>query len=679
MKKEEMKTRSKIYAYLVITLMAILCIRLTVIQLFNNEIYQTKAKDNHMRLLSITAPRGEVYMKNGEVLASNKLVYTLNLTFAGMENQDLIIKRLDDILEDYYPEVTRELIEEKIEIQKNRLFESVVLIRDIPWELVVTIEENRQDLPGVAISVEPLRDYPAGSLAGHVLGYIHSISPEEIASEEGAKYSINSLIGKSGIEKEYEQELKGIDGARRVEVDARGRPVGEPVITLETQPGNNVFLTLDNDIQTVLEKSMENTLKELQKKYPKAKVGSAVVLNVKTGEVLAMSSSPLMYPDDWKGNISSARFAYYSGKTDGNYDPMLPGAVLNRAIQATYPPGSTYKMITGMAALDKGVVKLDDYVKCAGGYWIAPYIKCWNVHGKVNYYSAMGRSCNTYFQEMGRRAGKDEIIRVAEQFGLGSKTGIDLPNEAEGLLPTPEWKKEINAILINRNYESLHKQLDDKYDELMQKAESEDEKQQLEKKHKNERAQLEAQYNIDYQFNTKWQQYDTFNMSIGQGSNDYTVLQLANYVATIANGGMLRKPYLVSKVESNDGKVIKEFKPEIIHQVDIETKNIQETQKAMLQVTQPGGTAYFLFHHFPEEIKVAAKTGTAETGRVGDNPNREYHGVFVAFAPYDDPEIAFAGVVEYGYSGSESAGLVARDVFEHYFGIKDHLETTNED
>jgi len=678
MKQEDIKTRLKIYAYLVIGLMSILCIRLAVVQLFNNEVYQTQAKDNYIRLLSIKAPRGEIYARNGEMLATNELVYTLNLTSLGVKNQDLIVEKLVNILQDYYPEVTPEFVREKIELQKNRLFEPAIIIRDIPWELVVRIEENRQDLAGVAISVEPLRCYPYGSLAGHVLGYIHSINPQELTGEDGAKYSINSLIGKSGIEKQYEQELRGNDGARRVEVDARGRPVGDPVVTLKPQPGNNIYLTLDKNLQMVLEKSMDKVLKQLQEKYPKARVGSAVVLNVKTGEVLAMCSSPYMNPDDWKGNIGPEKVAYYFPQ-GADYDPLNPGAALNMALQATYPPGSTFKPITGMAALEKGAADpLNDYVNCTGRYWIAPYIKCWNVHGNVNYYSAMARSCNTYFQEIGRRAGKDEIIRVAAEFGLGNKTGIDLPNEVKGLLPTPEWKKEINSLLINRRYESLRKQLNNKYYELIEEAKNEDEKQKLEKEQKNEKAKLEAQYNIDYQFNTRWQQFDTFNMSLGQGSNNYTVIQLANYVAAIANGGFLMKPYLVSKIESPDGRTIKEIKPQLIHKVDVAPGNIEETQKAMLEVTQPGGTAHFLFYQFPEDIKVAAKTGTAQTGRVGDDPRKEFHGVFIAFAPFDDPEIAFAGVVEYGYSGGDSAGLVARDVFEQYFGIKNHLAEKNE-
>jgi penicillin-binding protein 2 len=229
-------------------------------------------------------------------------------------------------------------------------------------------------------------------------------------------------------------------------------------------------------------------------------------------------------------------------------------------------------------------------------------------------------------------------------------------------------EKETFASSTDSYYDQLRQNLEDKYENLLANATAE-EKEELQEKKEREKNRLEAQYQIDYKFNTTWQAYDTFNMSIGQGYNDYSVLQLANYVATIANGGYRMQPYLVSKIVSNEGKVIKKNQPKVVKEVDVDAKTIAETKKAMLAVAQPGGTANFLFSDFPADIKVGAKTGTAQTGRAGDNQLKEFHGVFVAFAPFDDPEIAFAGVVEYGYSGSGSAGLIARDVFRHYFNL----------
>lgn len=680
MKSVDLKKNLKIYSWLIIVLLTILCVRLAIVQLFHNEIYQTQAKENRIRLVSIKPPRGEIYASNGEILAANQLVYTLTFSPVGVKNQEQVIASLVEVVKNYYPEITIESIEEKITQQQYRLFEPIVIMRDIPWDLVVELEEERQDFPGVNINVEPLRDYPHASLAGHILGYIHSINAEELeaARNEGFEYTMNSLIGKSGIEKQYEKELRGIEGARRVEVDAKNRPIGE-LVTLEPKPGNNLKLTIDLDLQKVMEQSLNEVLTNLQQQNPKAKVGSTVLMDVKTGAVLAMASLPALNPDDWKGNISNELAAYYFPQSEG-YDPMQPGGAMNRAIQTTYPPGSTFKPITGMAVLEQeGVNPLDYAVNCQGRYWIAPYIKCHSVHGNVNYYTAMAGSCNTYFQEMGRRASKEGIIHVASEFGLGSKTGIDLPYERAGLLPTPEWKKEINAILTDRNYDNLRKNLESKYETLMKNASSEEEKEKLQKQKNNEKAKLEAQYKIDYQFNTTWQPFDTFNMSIGQGSNDFTVLQLANFVATIANGGNYMKPYIVEQIISPEGKILKTNKPQILRRVDIKPETIAETKRAMHEVAKPGGTAYHLFYHFPENIQVAAKTGTAETGRVGDDPKRDFHGVFVAFAPVDDPQIAFAGVVEYGRSGGGSAGLVAKALFEQYFGINNHLLTEEDE
>jgi penicillin-binding protein 2 len=670
MKQLDLKTSLRIYAYIIVGLMIVLCARLAIVQLFYSDEYQTKAKENRIRLVSIKAPRGEIYDRNGDTLAANQLVYTLSLTYPGIIGQDQLVERLAVLLNRYYPEVTVSFIKDKIAMQKFRLFEPVVIIRDIPWDLVVKLEEDRQSLPGVAVTIEPLRVYPRETLAGHVLGYIHSINSEEIAAAS-EKYNLNSLIGKFGIEKQYEMELRGKDGARRVEVDAQGRPVGE-LVTLDPVAGNNITLTIDSKLQTVMESSMESNLVRLQKSFPKAQVGSAVLMNVKTGEVLSMCSSPAMRPDDWKGNISNKLASYYFPQGSA-YNPLEPGAALNRAIQVTYPPGSTFKPITGMAALESGSMDpLNDYVNCKGAYWIAPYIPCTGVHGNVNYYSAMAKSCNTYFQEMARRAGNESIIKVAQDFGLGAKTGIDLPFESQGLVPTPAWKKDLNALLINRKYDSLRKQLEDKYTALLSAATEKEAINNLETRKKNEKSRLEEQYRIDYNFDTNWQSFDTFNMAIGQGSNHYTVMELVNYVTAIANGGDLMRPHIVESVKSSDNKVIQQYKSELIHHTSVSALTLAETRKAMVQVAQPGGTAAFLFYDFPPAFQVAAKTGTAQTNRVGDNQINEFHGVFIAFAPADNPTVAFAGVIEYGQHGSDSAGWVAKAVFEQYFGLKDH-------
>ncbi|MGE5453983.1 MAG: penicillin-binding protein 2 [Methylocystaceae bacterium] len=679
MNNDQLTKNLRIFWWVTLSLYFLLLGRLAIVQFLQQDKYETQAKENRMRLVSIKAPRGEIVDRHGKTLAQNKLVYTVYISPTGVKNQELGIEHLVQLLNARYPEVTREYILDLIEKQKFKLFEPIALVRDIDWQTVTKIEESAYDLPGVTIGIEPLRYYSNLDLGGHILGYVHPIySKEELVKYDENAYSIGDLIGKDGVEKVYEKWLKGRDGARRVEVDAYARPIRE-LVTLQPKAGNNVKLTIDADLQTVLQQSAARVLAGLQEgQSPKARVASSVVINVKTGAILALSSYPELNPNDFTGRMDAATAQYYFPDTRNQagksvYDPLQPGAATNRVLQATYPPGSTFKPIVGMAAMESGrMTPTADYVNCTGRYWMPPYIPCTGVHGNVNLNRAMAVSCNVYFQEMGRRAGKDGLIKVAAQFGLGSKTGIDLPFEKSGLLPTPEWKKDINSVLIDRRYENRRNEVDHKYELLLSNATDEESKTKLNKEKQKELRRLKAWYEIDYRFNTEWQPFDTYNMSIGQGNNSYTPLQLASYVATIANGGKRMQPYVVDSIISPEGQVLKLNEPKQVSQSTVDPQNIANIKRAMLEVGTTG-TAAFLFSGFPKSIQVAAKTGTAQTGRAGDIKDRDFHGVFVAFAPYDDPEIAFAGVVEYGMHGGSSAGLICRDVFEQYFQVKNHL------
>ncbi|NLB18795.1 MAG: penicillin-binding protein 2 [Syntrophomonadaceae bacterium] len=653
--------------------MLILLINIAYVQFVQSDQYITRAQQNSVRLVNIRAPRGEIYDRQGKILVKNRQVYTVSLTYLKISDQEKVIKHLAELMNPVYPEVTPEYISELIEEQRYRLFEPITVMRDVDWSMVVKLEENRSELPGVEIIVEPLRYYPENILAGHILGYVHPIydNQELEKFDESLNYRVGDLVGKDGLERVYQDYLRGTDGTRRVEVDARGRPIRE-LVTQQPKAGDNLVLTLDRDLQRVMEKTADEVMAQLQTRYPKAKAASFVLLDVKTGGVIAMASRPALDPNVFTKNMSSQELNYYFPQ--GSYDPLNPGAASNRAIKAVYPPGSTFKPITGMAGLESGKLDpYDDYVTCHGAYWIAPYIGCWGVHGPVNYFSGLAVSCNVYFQEAGRRAGSDLIAKVAHEFGLGAKTGIDLPYEQSGLVPDSEWKKEINGILIDRRYDRLRKELDEKYDTILAAADTAEARQKANADKEKARRALESQYKIDYRFETTWHPYDTFNMSIGQGNNNYTVMQLANFVAAIANDGKRMQPYLVEKVVSSSGKVIKEYKPRFVHDADLDPKTLAVTREAMHSVAVPGGTAAYVFSKLPAEISGGAKTGTAQTGRAGDNKSRDYHGVFIAYAPYDDPQIAFAGLVEYGYHGSTSSGLIAKALFEHYFGVEDIL------
>lgn len=661
--KAIMERTIRIYYVVIVLIFIALFMRIAWLQVIKTGFYKTRAVSNTMRLIPETASRGEIKDKNGQVLVSNRPVFNLSLDYLGLndeEGSDEIIKKLVAILED--PEITFADIKKAIKTQRNRLFEPIIIKRDISIELVTTIEEHRRDLPGVSIMVQPQRSYNYGNLAGHLLGYVHSIK-KELDQPGYEDYGLGDLVGKTGIEKTYEHELRGENGFRQVEVTAKNRPVRE-IREIPSVPGNNVELTIDLKLQQVMEQSFDETLAIVQKKHPKAQAGAAVLLDVNSGKVLAMASRPILDPDDFNGkSLKQEKVDYYFRN--------FPPALRNRAIQGNYVPGSTFKPITGMAALEAGV-GISETVTCSGRYWKPPFIKCTGVHGKVNYYSAMAKSCNVYFQEMARRAGMGLIGTVGREFGLGERTGIDLPFESSGLLPNLEWQKnefDLRAIKINERFDKQKDTLETGYQKKITNEESEQEKRRLQRELANKKRLLEQQRKIELDYYTQWHDFDTYNSGIGQGYNQYTVIQLANYTATLANGGKRYKPFTVQKIIASDGTLIHDTKPELLGTVSVSPETIAETQKAMTAGTAPGGTSYYLFYKFPEDIKVAAKTGTAQPGRAGYVKNKDFDGLFIAFAPADNPQIAFAGVIEHGWSGSGSIGHVAKAVFEEYFGL----------
>ena len=677
-KKKLLSRKLKIYFTVTVLIFLVLLGRLFMLQVVNAEAYQTQSDGNRIRMLTIPASRGEIITSDHEVLATSKPVYTVSVSHLNDEEAERqVAYRLAELLQN--PDITGEEIMEKLS-KHSRRFEPLEIVR-IPWgeeavALITKLEERRAELPGLVIRAEPMRYYPEGTMAGHILGYEGLINERELEIYRDYNYGINDRIGKTGLERSFElwekeegvpAGLRGQKGAQPVEVNARHRIVRELPVMLQPTPGNTLKLTLDYDLQRAMEESLREVISQIQAtKNPKSNAGAAVLIDVKTGGILAMASYPELNPNDFVDGSYGEKSDYYN-------DPDLKPA-FNRAIQAVYPPGSTFKPITAMAALESGRVNERVTVNCTGAYWKPPYIKCWQTHGRVDFYRAIAVSCNTYFQYIAEQAGIEQMVRVGEAFGLGTSTGLsDLPGEAAGILPTPEWKKEINTILINRKYDRLREQLEEKYRELLNQAADEEERATLQRKQEQEQRTLEARYRIDLNFETTWQAFDTYNMSIGQGSNSFTMLQLANYVATLVNGGKRYKPYLVDSIYDEDGNLVKQFEPEVVLEVPLAEDTLAKTVKGMLGTAQPGGTAWSLFRHFPEHIKVGAKTGTAETGLAGDG-KKDYHGVFIAFAGEGDAEIAFAGIVEYGQSGSGSAGYIAKAVFEEYFGLNDSDE-----
>ncbi|SMB92166.1 peptidoglycan glycosyltransferase [Desulfonispora thiosulfatigenes DSM 11270] len=653
--KRKRFTDRKVNTYIVLIsiLFSVMILRLGWLQLVQAELYKTRALENRVRLIPIQAPRGNLMTSDGVVLATDYPTYQVSLTYTPKSKETDVVKNLVEILDD--PELTEKSINELIKERSSRLYEPIIIKRNISIETVTKLESYRSELPGMSIDLAPQRTYLYNGLAGHALGFIGEISKDELGKEGYENYKLGDLLGKAGVEKEYDKYIRGKDGFRQVEVNAKNRPINE-MTTVSPEAGNNIVLTLDYDLQKTMDDSFDSVLASLQKnsRSRKANAGAAVLLDIKTGKVLAMTTRP--------------------------NDKIR---IQNKAIQGRYIPGSTLKMITGMAALEQGI-NTNEKIKCSGRYWKKPYIKCTGVHGYLNYYDAIAKSCNVYFQEMGRRVTVENFSLMGKEMGLDRPTGIDLPFENLGDnpfqgLPTSEkrtqyfeWAKKVT----NESHKKKIQEKEEEFNRMIAATKNEKDKEKIRKDKKNTLARLNAQWKIDLKWNSNWHEVDTFNIAIGQGRQNYTPIQLANYVATIANNGKRYKPYIVQRIVDAKGKVVKDFAPEVSAIANVSPKTLAETKKAMLRTTDPGGTASFLFNRFPPEYKVGAKTGTAQPGQ--GYGKGEYNGVFVAFAPANDPQIAFAGVVEYGYSGGGSAGLIAKAVFEEYFNLnkKESIEET---
>jgi penicillin-binding protein 2 len=602
-----------VVTFIILALFVIMICRLFAMQIVSADEYTTLSDRNTIRIISIPASRGDILDRDMAELAVTKPVFAVAVASSEVEDREKLSVDLAAALAD--AEITAESIEQTLAENYSR-YEPIVIKRyeyEEGLAMISKLEEMRDLLPGVVIQEEPLRYYPQGYTAGHVLGTVGMISSEELDGLSEYGYGNTDWIGKSGLEKTMERfevgsreiGLRGQDGMQQVEVNAKHRIV-RTLSTQEPEKGNTLVLTLDLELQQAMEKALEDTVKDLHKTYPKCQAASAVLIDVKTGGILAMASYPPMDPNDFADGLTTDQAKYY-------YDEDLR-PTFNRVISGSYPPGSTFKTVTAAAVLDSGTVNPNDTVNCYASNWVYPMAKCTKEHGAVDLEEALAVSCNTYFQVIGKRIGIEQLVATAEKLGFGQKTGVELTGEVAGNLPNPNWKSE--------NFSGSE---------------------------------------------GKWKTYDTYYMSMGQGYNSDTVIQLANAIATIANGGNRMQLHLVDKILNSEGDQLYQVEPTVLNTLDIEDSKLQILRDGMLAVTQSGGTSYSLFADFP--IKVAAKTGTAQTGLAGDDKTKDFHGVFVSFAPYDDPKVAFACLIEYGYHGGSSGGVVCKEVYKEYFGL----------
>ena len=669
--------RYNILTVIVYIIGIILLIRLFSIQIVHGEEYLEQSSSRLTRETTILAARGNILDRNGNVLAGTKTQYTLELYKSKIDANTLnttlleVIKVLEangDTYKDSFPielnpirfdisdenlktwlennnldenlsaedvlqkfkekyeinneniEETRKIIGIRYGIQKEGYssMRAYVISKNISKQSVAVFEERNLEFPGIAISTAPIRTYTKGSLASHTLGYIGGINEEELKNNQG--YSMNDYIGKTGIEYVFEQYLRGKNGLKQTDMSIDGTTTAE-YITEEAVQGNDVVLTIDANLQETAEAALKNNIEKISTggfaEQRNVNAGAVAVLDVKTGEVLALASYPDFEPELFVNGISTEKWNEYTGGEKS--------ALVNRTIQSAYAPGSIFKMVSAIAGLETGSITATETVYDTGVYPKGYNPRCWiytregRGHGALNVSGAIKNSCNYYFYEVITRMGIENLEKYATYFGLGQKTNIELPGEVSGTL--------------------AGKTLYDKLGET-------------------------------------WYYGNSLSAVIGQAENNFTPLQMARYIAILANGGENIQVSIVKDIINSDGtslggNQIQNYAKEKLNleeinkeDLDIKKENLDVVLEGMKSVTtESGGTAYGVFRDF--DIEVGGKTGSAEAGD-------EVNAWFAGFAPYENPEIAIVVMVENGSHGSYTAEVV-RDIVEEHFKLKEDI------
>ena len=582
---EDFSGRLQFLSVVIVLIIAVLIGRAGYLQVYDGELYARLAEGNRIRIIPAEAARGTFYDRNGELLVTNRPGFAVSLLPLTEPVSPEVIARVSKLIHVPIAE-----IQQKIDTHVG--FDPIRIKTDVLPDIVTLIEEQKDDYPGVVIEVLPIRDYIYGEYAAHVFGYVSEINEEELERRKNEGYKSGYIIGKFGLERIYDKEVRGINGGDQVEVDVSGRPV-QLLGRQSPVPGNDLVLTIDKHLQEAAEQAVDAQLAIVH-----ANAAAAVVMNPQTGEVLAMVSRPAFNPNLFAGGISTQNWNVLNNNP---YHPMD-----NKAITGEYPPGSTFKIVTGTAALAEHKVTPQEKIFDAGHHWIIPKTNAGGeALGWINFQDAMAHSDNVYFYEMGNRLGVDALERYARMFGLGTRTGIDLPYEAEGLVPNRKYKAE--------NYED-----------------------------------------------GEWYLSETFDAAIGQGFNLVTPLQAAMVMGEIAANGKRYQPHLVQRIVDVNGNTVREFQPKLLSELDVSPSVIRNVQEGLHSVTKIG-TAAGVFAGFP--IDIAGKTGTAENSQGRD------HGWFVAYGPYVNPNIVVAGIVEQGGFGSLSAVPIGRRIMEAAFRL----------
>jgi penicillin-binding protein 2 len=594
----EFKRRYRYMVIIVCLTFAVLVGRLWQVQIMQGKRFQKASEDNFIQVVRIASVRGLVMDRRRRPMITNRPSYNVYVT-PRFTNEAALERLVQELALD--PRQAEELKYRVSRAEGEKRYHPMLVERDISRDHLARLETHKQVLSGVRIMARAHRNYLHGNLAAHLLGYMNEVTAEELQGAKGQDYVPGDLIGRFGIERLYESHLRGVHGQERIVVDARGhRKRGKEVELLlgkerrvEPRPGHNLVLTIDLEVQRLVERAL--------RRYPS---GAAVVLEVNTGRVLASASKPAFDP-----NLLSGRLSQEESRRllDNPHRPLL-----DKVFREHYFPGSTYKVVPAIAALEDHLILPDDTVMCKGWHRLGRRnFRCSHAHGNVNMEQAIIQSCNVYFYTLSERVGMDRMARYARLLGLGAPTGVGLNGEVGGFIPTKEWY-----------------------------------------------ARRKQPFRIGF----------TLNAAIGQGNTKATPIQIASLYAAIASGGALYLPQVVERVETSSGQLVQDFKPRLRRKVQISPKTLKVVRAGLKGVVNnEEGTAYEVR---PSNLMVSGKTGTAQVSRrarKGETIWLQDHSWFAAYAPSDAPVIAVAVIIEHGGRAAKVAAPVAMEIIQGYF------------
>jgi penicillin-binding protein 2 len=626
-------------ALVVIGFVALL-LRLWALQVLAGPQYAARATANQLRTVRVEAPRGPIEDRNGNILVTNKQVTAVELWPSGLPKlyarRVRELRALADLTRVNVRQVTRQIVERR---NRGDLLDPIVIRPQAPAPMLTYLEERAGAFPGVTLARSYVRKYPHGSLAAQLLGYVNQISPGQLQTLGKAGYAPGDEVGQSGIEGKFNTYLFGVPGTARVRVDSLGRPRSLQTLATQPQPGQTVRLTLDTGLQLAAQDALKYGIQLARNNKQWAADGGAIVaMNPRDGSILALASSPTYDPSVYSGRVTEHRLAAQGLTTKTGLARNYPG--LDRALDATYPPGSTFKPLTAIAALQEHLIKPKALYPCTGTYTSPDdsshhVFHNWDpfVYQGMNLPTALAYSCDTYFYRAGNAfydlpPDRGQPLQMwARKFGFGRRTGVDIGPETSGLVPTIGWKRR----LYTRKTDACCWRVD-----------------------------------------RLWKPGDSITLAIGQGNLLVTPIQMARLYAAIANGGKLVTPHVLNDVENPNGTIVPTTAPPAPRMIPgLDPSYVTDVQQGLLMGTHdPFGTSYGVFGNFP--VPIAGKTGTAEktVTPVPGYTHNESQSWWCGYGPANDPKLVVCAVIENGGEGGAAAAPAAERVFAKFFGVQ---------